>query len=120
MNRNVLAYALILYAVVLYGCSESPNVTNEVIATEISENGELVASVLKGEGDSNLVFSLFDVSTRTQIASKEIAIPRGYHGPLITIKWKSVNIIMVAVDHDFGEGSHIYEYEIHNDLFKRL
>ena len=109
-----------LISTLLYGCTGKYEFPSEVITSEKSKNGELVASVLKGENESTVFFSISSSSDTRAIIITPISIPTGYHEPLIKVEWKSKEKVTFIIDHDFGEGNHVYEYDIQNYVLKRL
>lgn len=104
----------------LFGCTGKYEFPSEIIASEKSKNGKLVASVLKGENDSTVFFSISSYSDTRVLVTTPISIPMGYHDPLIKVDWKSKQKVTFIIDHDFGEGNHVYEYDIQNYALKRL
>lgn len=104
----------------LLGCSEKYEFPSEVITSEKSKNGDLVASVLKGNKDNTVFFSISSPRDTRAIIITPITIPAGYHKPLIKLVWKSEQKVTFIIDHDFGDGNHVYEYDVRNYVLSKL
>jgi|JI9StandDraft_2_1071091.scaffolds.fasta_scaffold04816_5 hypothetical protein len=73
-----------------------------VVAEVPSESGTLMAVVVKrGE---QFRFGIRSRSGTLAIVEQDF-VPRGYHEPLISLKWKEADRkVEVTIDHDFGDG----------------
>jgi len=81
----------------------------------------LTASILKGKDDKTVYLSVSgNNESKTIIANEIILPPKGYHDVMVRVEWKTNTLIVITIDHDFGDGNHVYEYDVLKYTFKKL
>jgi hypothetical protein len=102
-----------------YGNSEYELPKKTIIKKE-SPTGEYTAKILYEE-KSKQYFIAIEGQTGTQtILDKEFVPYVGYHDPIIKLSWRNDDTVSVEVDHDFGEGNLLYEFNIRELDFKKV
>ena len=102
-------FLIALLAITGCGSPDEPQtLESAVLAEASSQSGTLKAVVLK-RGDQYR-FAIQSRDGTLSVVDQDF-VPKGYHAPIVTLTWKSVNKVIVSVDHDFGEGILTFVYD---------
>jgi hypothetical protein len=105
---------------VLVGCADNGTQKSTVFVTSESKDGSLKAIIREGENENSVFLSIGSTGSNDPIATKEIIIPRSYHTPVISMLWKNSRILVIEIDHDFGDGNQVYEYHADTGVLNKL
>ena len=85
-----------------------------------SPSGEHTAKILYEEKSKSYFLAIEGNSGVQTILDKKLVPYIGYHDPLITLSWRNADIVIIEVDHDFGTGNLLYEFNINKMDFKQM
>jgi hypothetical protein len=85
-----------------------------------SPTGEHIAKILYEEKSKSYFLAIEANSGMQTILDKKLVPYIGYHDPLITLSWRNADIVIIEVDHDFGTGNLLYEFNTRKMDFKQV
>lgn len=91
----------------------------KVILKKLSPNCKYLAVILYEEKTKNF-FLAIEGRDHTQLIMNKTFVPSvSLHDPIVTLSWKDTEIVKIVVDHDFGEGNLVYEFNVRNLSFRQ-
>jgi hypothetical protein len=108
----------LLPAALFYQDSADP-LPQKAVVTQRSPSGKYVATIVHDERTKSYIFAVEGVDGTRLLLDKQFAPVVGYHEPILSISWVGPEVARVVVDHDFGEGNLVFEFNAKNVSFKQ-
>lgn len=84
----------------------------QVIREASSPDKKFTARILYDKNSNNYYLSIEGQKKSTFILTNELVPNAAYHDPLINLSWTGPVTVEIVVDHDFGEGKLVYEFNV--------
>ncbi|MDH3975801.1 MAG: hypothetical protein OEV42_16125 [Deltaproteobacteria bacterium] len=91
----------------------------QVIREVSSPDKKFTARILYDKDSNNYYLSIEGQKKSSFILTNELVPGAGYHDPLIRLSWTGPKIVEIIVDHDFGEGKLVYEFDVDDVQLRR-
>lgn len=91
----------------------------KVLLAQRSPSGKYVAEIVTDEKTNSMVFAVEGVDGTRFLLDKQFVPAVAYHEPIVSISWITPEAATVVVDHDFGEGNLVFEFNAKNLTFKQ-
>lgn len=91
----------------------------QVVLTQPSPSGKYVAKIIHDERTKSYVFAVEGIDGTRFLLDKQFVPEVGHHEPIVSISWVSPETAKVVVDHDFGDGNLVFEFNAKNFSFKQ-
>ena len=71
-----------------------------------------MAQLLYDETTKYYFISIEGPTSNRLILTRALLPESAYHDPIITLTWRTADTLTIEVDHDFGDGKRVYEFNV--------
>ena len=120
MLRNILSHIFIISTLFVSGCADDGINIDNVNVVTMSLDGKYKATAKGINSTDKLQVTIESADEGNKLLSSLVSIPIGYHAPIISMSWENSKKLYLTIDHDFGEGNLVYEYNVGDNELKLL
>lgn len=90
-----------------------------VVLTQPSPSGKYVAKILHDERTKSYFLAIEGIDGTRLLLDRQFVPTVAHHEPIVNISWSDTETARVVVDHDFGEGNLVFEFNARTISFKQ-